>query len=80
MDKTRFFTLMEDLAATYTDNRLIEEKTVNVWYKYLNEYPIEILEDAVDGWIKSQTHRPSIAELREQCLRLPEMFPDKYNR
>ena len=78
MDKDRFYSLMEDIANAYTDDRLLNDKVIKTWYKYLEEYDIDVLEEAVDGWIKSQQHRPTISDLREQCLRLPEMFPDKY--
>jgi hypothetical protein len=69
---------MSDIARAYGCKGLLEEETLNVWYKYLNEFAIDVLERVVDDWIKSNERRPSIADLRGQCVWLPEQEPDKY--
>ena len=73
--KEKFFELMEDLKMIFPAGE-VSSKAGGVYFKYLNDIPIEFLEKGLTYLIKKRLMPtfPTIAEIRKECWGENEQF------
>lgn len=58
--------MMEIVMATY-GHKPPEVEVLRAWWSKLDRYEFDIVRKAFDRWIETQKHRPTIADIIEQC-------------
>ena len=78
MNKKDFLEIMQELNVVYGDRKFpLTEQTLNVWNKYLGKCEKEVLEKAVEKFVRTSAFPPTIADIFQEISKISE---DKIER
>lgn len=68
MTKAEFAVIGATIRSAYSWAKLLEnEQSMEIWFRKLNDIPVDVLAVVVDRWLETKNQPPTIADLRTEA-------------